>query len=280
VYFSNFVTQDKSNNKKGEIKDMIEEAKISKAIADTYYESFTKALNSDVIIVGAGPSGLVAAYYLAREGIKTTVLERQLNAGGGMSGGGIMMNQIVFQEEGKELLEEFDITYKKYENGYYTANSIESVSALTFKAIKAGAQILNLMSVEDVIIKEKQLAGLVVNRTVIEKIGLHVDPIMMESQYVLDATGHDAVVVNKLIDCMGNILDTADGKIQGEAAMWAEQGEKDVIVNTREAFPGLFVSGMAANATFGGYRMGPIFGGMLLSGRKAAIEITECLKNK
>lgn len=259
---------------------MIEEAKISKVIADTYYESFTKALNSDVIIVGAGPSGLVAAYYLAREGIKTTVLERQLNAGGGMSGGGIMMNQIVFQEEGKELLEEFDITYKKYENGYYTANSIESVSALTFKAIKAGAQILNLMSVEDVIIKEKQLAGLVVNRTVIEKIGLHVDPIMMESQYVLDATGHDAVVVNKLIDCMGNILDTADGKIQGEAAMWAEQGEKDVIVNTREVFPGLFVSGMAANATFGGYRMGPIFGGMLLSGRKAAIEITECLKNK
>lgn len=126
-------------------------------------------------------------------------------------------------------------------------------------------------------IREKQLAGLVVNRTVIEKVGLHVDPIMMESRYVLDATGHDAVIVNKLVDCMGNILDTPDGKVQGEAAMWAEQGEKDVIENTREVFPGLFVSGMAANATFGGHRMGPIFGGMLLSGRKAAREIAQNL---
>ncbi len=256
---------------------MIREAKISKAIADTYYENLTETLNGDVIIVGAGPSGLVAAYYLAKEGINTTVLERHLNVGGGMSGGGIMMNQIVFQEEVKEILEEFDITYKEYEDGYYTANSIESVAALTLKAIKAGARVLNLMSVEDVMIREKQLAGLVVNRTVIEKVGLHVDPIMMESRYVLDATGHDAVIVNKLVDCMGNILDTPDGKVQGEAAMWAEQGEKDVIENTREVFPGLFVSGMAANATFGGHRMGPIFGGMLLSGRKAAREIAQNL---
>jgi ribulose 1,5-bisphosphate synthetase/thiazole synthase len=40
--------------------------------------------------------------------------------------------------------------------------------------------------------------------------------------------------------------------------------------NTKEAFPGVFVAGMAANATFGSYRMGPIFGGMLLSGERAA----------
>jgi thiamine thiazole synthase len=30
---------------------------------------------------------------------------------------------------------------------------------------------------------------------------------------------------------------------------------------------------MSANATFGSYRMGPIFGGMLLSGKKVAEEI-------
>jgi thiamine thiazole synthase len=37
---------------------------------------------------------------------------------------------------------------------------------------------------------------------------------------------------------------------------------------------------MAANATFGSYRMGPIFGGMLLSGEKVAAMIKEELKKK
>jgi thiamine thiazole synthase len=47
--------------------------------------------------------------------------------------------------------------------------------------------------------------------------------------------------------------------------------------NTKEAFPGVFVAGMAANATFGSFRMGPIFGGMLLSGEKVAELIDERL---
>jgi thiamine thiazole synthase len=52
--------------------------------------------------------------------------------------------------------------------------------------------------------------------------------------------------------------------------MWAEVAERFTVENTKEAYPGLFVCGMAANAVFGGPRMGPIFGGMLLSGKKAA----------
>ncbi|HON77179.1 MAG TPA: ribose 1,5-bisphosphate isomerase, partial [Spirochaetota bacterium] len=42
------------------------------------------------------------------------------------------------------------------------------------------------------------------------------------------------------------------------------------IENTREICPNVYVAGMSANAAFGGPRMGPIFGGMLLSGKKAA----------
>jgi thiamine thiazole synthase len=56
----------------------------------------------------------------------------------------------------------------------------------------------------------------------------------------------------------------------GEKPMWAEVGEKAIVDNTREVYPGLIVAGMAANAVFGAPRMGPIFGGMLLSGRRAA----------
>jgi len=47
-------------------------------------------------------------------------------------------------------------------------------------------------------------------------------------------------------------------------------GEKTILENTREVYPGVYVAGMAANAAFGGHRMGPIFGGMLLSGERVA----------
>ena len=57
-------------------------------------------------------------------------------------------------------------------------------------------------------------------------------------------------------------------------------GEKEVVENSKEAFPNVYVAGMAANAVFGSHRMGPIFGGMLLSGKKIADEILKKLKNQ
>jgi ribulose 1,5-bisphosphate synthetase/thiazole synthase len=60
--------------------------------------------------------------------------------------------------------------------------------------------------------------------------------------------------------------------------MWAEIGEREILENTKEVYPGLIVTGMAASAVFGSPRMGPIFGGMLLSGKKAAQVAMELLK--
>ena len=48
--------------------------------------------------------------------------------------------------------------------------------------------------------------------------------------------------------------------------------------NTREVYPGIYVVGMGANAVYGSPRMGPVFGGMLLSGMKAAEEIDKRLR--
>ncbi|MDD4731809.1 MAG: ribose 1,5-bisphosphate isomerase, partial [Desulfovibrio sp.] len=48
--------------------------------------------------------------------------------------------------------------------------------------------------------------------------------------------------------------------------------------NTREVFAGMWVTGMAANATFGSYRMGPLFGGMMLYGLKVAEQIAAQLR--
>jgi len=43
-----------------------EDSDISRAILDSYHAKFAGVLRSDVIIVGAGPSGLVAAWRLAQ----------------------------------------------------------------------------------------------------------------------------------------------------------------------------------------------------------------------
>lgn len=47
-------------------------------------------------------------------------------------------------------------------------------------------------------------------------------------------------------------------------------GEAAVVANTLEVYPRLYVAGIAANAVCDGHRMGPVFGGMLLSGQKVA----------
>jgi thiamine thiazole synthase len=90
---------------------------------------------------------------------------------------------------------------------------------------------------------------------------------------VIDATGHDAEI------CRIVARKTDAGvEVRGEKSMWAEVGEKEIVENTRQVCPGLLVTGMAANAVFGSPRMGAVFGGMLLSGRKAAELAMDLLK--
>jgi thiamine thiazole synthase len=72
-------------------------------------------------------------------------------------------------------------------------------------------------------------------------------------------------------------LDAPTGEILGERPMQAEQGEASTVEYTREYYPGLYACGMSANNVMGGYRMGPIFGGMLRSGKKVAGLIAEQL---
>ena len=69
------------------------------------------------------------------------------------------------------------------------------------------------------------------------------------------------------------------GFVGHEGSMWVEKGEIATIQNTREVFPNLIVAGMAANSVAGLPRMGPIFGGMFLSGIKAAKLALEKLRS-
>ena len=253
---------------------------ISQAIISKFSGKLQAGLDLDAAFVGAGPSALVAARYLAQAGYKCAIFERKLAPGGGTWGGGMLFNEAVVQEEALPILEDFEIPYEPVPGapGYYTLDSVAMASGLIFGCLKAGAVIFNSMSVEDLVFKEGKVGGLVINWTPVERLGMHVDPLTVLSKAVVDGTGHPSEIMRMAVEKAGIKLDTPDGKIQGERPMWVDQGEAQTVDNTKEYFPGLFACGMSANNTGGGYRMGPIFGGMLMSGRKAASLVEKFLK--
>ncbi len=243
---------------------------VSAGIVDSFFQKFKENLSVDVAIVGGGPSGLVAAYYLAKQGVKVTLYERKLAPGGGMWGGAMMFNEIVVQEEALHILKEFGIQHKHYSGQYYTVDSVHATAALTYHPTRAGATIFNCTSIEDVVFHNNRVSGLVINWAPVHRERMHVDPMVIMAKAVIDATGHDCEVARTL-ERKNNIrLNTETGKVMGERSLSIEEAERTTVENTKEIYPGLYVSGMASNGVSGSYRMGPIFGGMLLSGQKVA----------
>ena len=253
---------------------------ISSAIVRAFSGKLLENLQIDVAIVGGGPSALVAARYLADAGIKTAIFERKLAPGGGTWGGGMLFNEVVVQDDALAILDDFGIRHQPIPEaaGYHTLDSVEMASGLIFGALRAGAKIFNAVSVEDLVFKDGKVNGLVINWTPVERLGMHVDPLTVIAECVLDGTGHPSEIMHLAVDKAQIRLDTPTGAILGEKPMWVDSGEASTIDNTKEYFPGLFACGMSANNVSGGYRMGPIFGGMLLSGRKAANLIMKKIK--
>lgn len=256
----------------------LNEVIITRAIFEEYSKTFLEYTDIDVALVGGGPANLVAAKYLAEAGVKVALYEKKLSLGGGMWAGGMMFPRIVVQEEATRILDDFGIRYKEYESGYYVAKSVESVGKLIAGATSAGAEIFNLVSFEDVMIRENdRVVGIVVNWGPVATNHLQVDPLMIRTKFVVDGTGHEAVVCNTILRKIPLAKIGEFGKI-GEKPMWAELGEKLVVEATTEVYPGLIVAGMAAAAATRTPRMGPVFGGMLLSGEKTAKIIIDKLK--
>lgn len=249
------------------------EAEITRAIIESASEEWVELAESDVIVVGAGPSGLTAAKYIAEKGFKTLVLERRLSFGGGIGGGGMLFHKIVAEEEAKEVLDDFDIKYKVRRN-LLVIDAAEMMAKLAAKAIDSGAKIIHGVSVEDVIFRENPLAvkGVCIQWSAVEISGLHVDPIFLRSGAVVDATGHDAEVISVAARKM-----PLDIPVVGERSAYSEVAEKEIVEKTGKVVKGLYAAGMAVAAVHNLPRMGPIFGGMLMSGKKIAEIVAEDL---
>jgi thiamine thiazole synthase len=257
---------------------MLRESLIGRAIIRAALRDLEELSEVDVAIVGAGPSGLTAAYYLAKEKFKVVVFERRFSFGGGIGPGGNMLPRIAFQEEALPILEELGVRYEWTEFGVYVVDPSVLIAKLASKAIDAGAKILLGAHVDDVIYRldPPRVTGVLWIWTPIQMSGMHVDPLYTEAKAVVDATGHDAEVVSvaaRKVPELGIV-------IQGERSGYSELSEKLVVEHAGRVAPGLYVTGIASCTVYGLPRMGPIFGGMLLSGRRVAQIIAEDLRGE
>ncbi|MBC8473132.1 MAG: thiazole biosynthesis protein, partial [Planctomycetes bacterium] len=173
----------------------MKEIDITKAIYEEYGRKLLGHLENDVVVVGTGPAGLTVGYYLAKSGMKTAILEKRLSIGGGIWGGAAGWNVITVEDKG--ILDEIGVAAQK-KGDLYVADAVELATALGYKAKKAGAEIFTLIEVEDIILQEDRVKGVVVNSTSIRASGLLVDPFCIAGKYVIDATGHQAELVNMI----------------------------------------------------------------------------------
>ena len=185
------------------------------------------------------------------------------------------MNEVAIQAEALPVIERLNVRRVEVSDGLFTVDAMELASALCLHAVQSGATILNMIYVEDLCIHQGAVSGVVVNR-MMGPTPLPVDPMTLMAPAVVDATGHETILV-ELLQKRGLLEDANIARRLGDGPMNAVDGERFVVDHVGEVYPGLWICGMAVCATYGGPRMGPIFGGMLLSGQRVAERIAETL---
>ena len=243
------------------------EKDVTRAIVHEFAKQFEEYVESDVLIVGAGPSGLMCGAELAKEGLKVLIVERNNYLGGGFWIGGYLMNKVTVREPADKILDELEVPHHLVSGGLHVADGPHACSKLIAASCDAGVKFANMTTVDDAVLREGgRVAGAVINWTPVGALPREitcVDPVALESRIVVDATGHDAAVAKTLSE-RGLI------ELPGCAPMWVEQSEDAVVEHTGEIHPGLVAIGMAVSTVFGLPRMGPTFGAMLVSGKKGA----------
>lgn len=250
----------------GQIFADVSEKEVTRAIVHMFAETVIEYSDSDVIIIGAGPAGLMAGRQLAKMGAKTLIIEQNNYLGGGYWVGGYMMNPVTVRNPAQKIWDELGVPYRKISDGLFAAWGPHACSKLIAAACDAGVRFLQLTKLDDLVVRDQRVEGVVVNWMPVSALPRNitcVDPVALESRIVIDASGHDSVAVRRLKD-RGYV------EWKGMDPMWIEGGEDGVVNNTKEVFPGLIAAGMSVTETYGLPRMGPTFGSMLMSGKRAA----------
>lgn len=259
----------------------IREAQVSRAMTSRYFDDLNKFAECDVVIVGAGSAGLCCAWELSKIAPDVTIalIEAGVAPGGGAWLGGQLFSAMVVRKPAHIILDDMKIPYDD-EGSFVVVKHAALVTATVLsEVLKApNVKLFNATAAEDLIIKRdesvpggKYVAGVVTNWTLVSlNHGLQscMDPNVVESLVVVSACGHDGPFGAHSVKRL-----SALGMIPGHPGMSAldmNTAENDIVNNTREVVPGMVMTGMELAEVDGSPRMGPTFGAMLLSGRKAA----------
>lgn len=282
-----------SNDTKNKWEDFkfnpIRESQISRAMSRRYFNDLDTYAESDVVIIGAGSSGLTAAYVLAksRPDLKIAIIESSVGLGGGTNLGGMLFSACCMRKPAEKFLDEIGVEYEDEGDFVVVKHAAYFISTLISKVLAfPNVKLFNAVAVEDLITRKDpqtgdlRVAGVVINWTLVT---MHhgdqccMDPNTINAHVVLSATGHDGpfgAFSVKRLQSMGAL------KLGGMQGLDMNSAEDAIVKNTREVFPGIVCTGMEL-AELGGYnRMGPTFGAMVLSGVKGAESVLEVFDDR
>lgn len=241
---------------------------LSEAVLEGFYKALKARLVNDVIIVSAGAAGLVAAWKLAEEGFKVTVLEEAGYLGGSMWLGEYFMSYTIVRSPAERILRELGVPFEEFRPGLYWVYGPLLAAKLITRALEAGAWVLNLASVDDVIVERGRVSGVLVRWSPVQ------GPIAMKAGVVIDASGREAKVAGRLAE--RGLLDLSAFRRR------AAEGDTESLIMelTGEAYPGLIVAGLTVAELAGLSDAGLLVGATLLSGEKAARIASQMLRER
>lgn len=116
----------------------IRESQVSRAMTCRYFKDLDKYAESDIVIVGAGSSGLTAAYILAkaRPDLKIAIIEANVAVGGGCFLGGQLFSSMVLRKPADQFIKELGIEYEEEANFIVVKHAALFITKLCSKVLE------------------------------------------------------------------------------------------------------------------------------------------------